>query len=50
MDILASRQGAKFAKDWVLADEGPLLVEFVTYRYGGHSYVSSPLSHFCLED
>jgi len=37
MDIIAAHQAVKFARDWVLADKGPLLLEFVTYRYGGHS-------------
>ena len=39
MDIIAVHQATKFAKDWVNSEKGPLLVEFVTYRYGGHSYV-----------
>ncbi|KAG9004431.1 alpha subunit of pyruvate dehydrogenase [Tulasnella sp. JGI-2019a] len=37
MDIIASHQAVKYARDWVTADKGPLLLEFVTYRYGGHS-------------
>jgi len=37
MDIIASHQAAKFARDWVTSDKGPILLEFVTYRYGGHS-------------
>ena len=39
MDIIASAQAVKYARDWVLAGKGPLLLEFVTYRYGGHSCV-----------
>ena len=39
MDIIAVHQASKWAKDWVNADKGPLLVEFVTHRYGGHSCV-----------
>ena len=39
MDIIAVHQATKWAKDWVASDKGPLLMEFVTYRYGGHSYV-----------
>ncbi|KAH9035931.1 pyruvate dehydrogenase e1 component alpha subunit [Lactarius pseudohatsudake] len=37
MDIIASAQAVKYARDWVIAGNGPLLLEFVTYRYGGHS-------------
>lgn len=39
MDIIAVHQGVKFAKQWTAAGKGPLLMELVTYRYGGHSYV-----------
>ena len=42
MDIIASYQAAKFARDWVNSGKGPLLLEYVTYRYGGHSYVFLP--------
>lgn len=37
MDVIAVHQAVKYARDWALADKGPLLLEFVTYRYGGHS-------------
>jgi pyruvate dehydrogenase E1 component alpha subunit len=37
MDIIASHQATKYARDWVLGDNGPIILEFVTYRYGGHS-------------
>lgn len=41
MDIIATQQAVKFARKWAVEDEkGPLLLEFVTYRYGGHSYVA----------
>lgn len=39
MDIIAARQGVQYARKWVTEGNGPLLLEFVTYRYGGHSYV-----------
>ncbi|ODV64553.1 pyruvate dehydrogenase (acetyl-transferring) subunit E1 alpha ASCRUDRAFT_74153 [Ascoidea rubescens DSM 1968] len=37
MDILATYQASKFAKDWTISGNGPLVIEFETYRYGGHS-------------
>ena len=39
MDIIAVHQAIKHAKKWIQDGNGPLLLEFVTYRYGGHSYV-----------
>ncbi|KNZ71505.1 Pyruvate dehydrogenase E1 component subunit alpha, mitochondrial [Termitomyces sp. J132] len=38
MDIIASLQAVRFARRWAVDEQkGPLLLEFVTYRYGGHS-------------
>jgi pyruvate dehydrogenase E1 component alpha subunit len=37
MDIISVLQGVRYAKDWVVSGKGPLVMEFVTYRYGGHS-------------
>ncbi|KAI0093982.1 dehydrogenase E1 component-domain-containing protein [Irpex rosettiformis] len=37
MDIIAVKQAVKFTRDWVTSGKGPILLEFVTYRYGGHS-------------
>ncbi|KAF8328510.1 mitochondrial pyruvate dehydrogenase E1 component beta subunit [Amanita rubescens] len=38
MDIIATIQAVKYARKWAVDDQkGPLLMEFVTYRYGGHS-------------
>ncbi|ESK98252.1 pyruvate dehydrogenase e1 component alpha mitochondrial [Moniliophthora roreri MCA 2997] len=38
MDIIASKQATEYARKWTVDDKkGPLLLEFVTYRYGGHS-------------
>jgi pyruvate dehydrogenase E1 component alpha subunit len=37
MDVVSCYQGAKFAKEWTAAGKGPIVLEFETYRYGGHS-------------
>lgn len=38
MDIIAAKQAVEWARQWTVEEEkGPLLLEFVTYRYGGHS-------------
>ncbi|KAF8875605.1 mitochondrial pyruvate dehydrogenase E1 component beta subunit [Gymnopilus junonius] len=38
MDIIAAKRAVEYARKWAVDDEkGPLLLEFVTYRYGGHS-------------
>jgi pyruvate dehydrogenase E1 component alpha subunit len=37
MDIIAVHKAVQFARQWTLDGKGPLLLEMVTYRYGGHS-------------
>jgi len=45
MDIIATRQAVQYARRWAVEEEkGPLLLEFVTYRYGGHSCVYQSLT------
>ncbi|KAM0334135.1 hypothetical protein ACHAQA_001155 [Verticillium albo-atrum] len=37
MDALAVRAAVKYGKEYTQAENGPLVLEYVTYRYGGHS-------------
>ncbi|KAI5300664.1 alpha subunit of pyruvate dehydrogenase [Ascosphaera atra] len=37
MDILAVKAATQYGKQYTDAGNGPLVFEFVTYRYGGHS-------------
>ncbi|ERS96382.1 pyruvate dehydrogenase E1 component subunit alpha [Sporothrix schenckii 1099-18] len=37
MDILAVKAAVQYGKEWAQNDNGPLVLEYVTYRYGGHS-------------
>jgi len=38
MDIIAAKHAVEYARRWTVDEKkGPLLLEFVTYRYGGHS-------------
>ena len=37
MDVLAVKAAVQHGKEYNLAGHGPLVLEYVTYRYGGHS-------------
>lgn len=37
MDILAVKAAVQYGKNYTTEGHGPLVLEYVTYRYGGHS-------------
>ncbi|PYH37371.1 putative pyruvate dehydrogenase E1 component alpha subunit [Aspergillus neoniger CBS 115656] len=49
MDVLAVIAAMTYGKDYVLGGNGPLLYEFQTYRYAGHS-VSDPGTAYRTKD
>ncbi|MGE5600390.1 pyruvate dehydrogenase (acetyl-transferring) E1 component subunit alpha [Sphingomonas sediminicola] len=49
MDVLAVRGAAEVALEWTRAGKGPIIIEFLTYRYRGHS-MSDPAKYRSREE
>jgi len=50
MNLFAVREAVKFAREWCLADKGPICLEVETYRYHGHSMSDSGETYRTRED
>ena len=50
MDVLAVMAAVKHGREWVRAGNGPLLYEYLTYRYAGHSMSDPGIAYRSREE
>uniref|UniRef100_A0A7E4W7M3 Pyruvate dehydrogenase E1 component subunit alpha n=1 Tax=Panagrellus redivivus TaxID=6233 RepID=A0A7E4W7M3_PANRE len=50
MDVISVKEAARFAKDYCIAGNGPIVLELATYRFVGHSVSDAGTSYRTREE